>query len=149
MGFELRSASNKKPIIVQTYEEAQALRVLCLEQYGREIEVSGEIPDEFNIDNYYYHRFNNWHRRSRFPKPFNRDFKSPDLVILGMDLANFETIDYTSLLQPYITDNAKLVEQFKAGNDKALNSLMGKFLKDHKGHDAKVIKDTLTEMLTT
>lgn len=150
MSFQLRSAPNKKPITVQTYEEAQALRVLCFQFYDREIEIEGEIPDEFDLGRYARHRLINRHPQKLLVngKEVMHVHLSTDLVILGLDLANFESVDYTSLLQPYIADNAKLVDQYRAGNEKALNSLMGKFLKDHKGHDAKFIKDALISMLS-
>jgi hypothetical protein len=147
--FKLRSQPNKKSVSVESYEEAQALKVLCQERFGREIEIEGEVPSEFDTAAFY--RYKSMHWRVRFMNSSaqsRRDHYSVDLLILGHDLANFESVDYKTLLQPYIDSNQKLMEQFKAGNDKALNSLMGKFLKDHKGHDAKFIKDALISMLS-
>lgn len=140
--YELRSHPKKKPILVDSYELAKVFDELCKKYFKKEILITPEvIPDEFDMDLYETLYLNNT------LKVFDKISFHPDVVILGMDLANFESVDYKELLEPYIASNEKLVAQFKEGNDKALNALMGKFLKENKGHDAKIIKETLEEML--
>lgn len=72
-----------------------------------------------------------------------------DIIILGLDLANLETngLDYSVLLKPTIDSNTQLVDQYKSGNEKALNALMGKFLKENKGYNPSDIKDELIKLL--
>jgi Asp-tRNA(Asn)/Glu-tRNA(Gln) amidotransferase B subunit len=41
----------------------------------------------------------------------------------------------------------KLTDQYKSGNEKALNALMGKFLKSNKGYDPKEVKEELIKIL--
>ena len=41
-----------------------------------------------------------------------------------------------------------LVTQYKSGNEKALNALLGKFLKSNKGYDPKEVKEELIKLLT-
>lgn len=71
------------------------------------------------------------------------------MIILGHDLANLETsgLDYSVLLKPIIDANTQLVDQYKSGNEKALNALMGKFLKENKGYNPSEIKDELIKLL--
>jgi Asp-tRNA(Asn)/Glu-tRNA(Gln) amidotransferase B subunit len=44
---------------------------------------------------------------------------------------------------PIIKENDKLVEQYKSGNDKALNALVGKVMKIDKSYSAVVIKEVV------
>ena len=144
--YELRSAPGKIAIKVTDYEEVQAMRFLCQMAYKREIIITpDEVPDTFDMGLYklYYDK----HLMSTIINGKLTMRLSVDVIILGKDLANFESVDYPTMLQPYITDNEALVIQFKNGNVKALNALMGKFLKDHRGHDPQKIKEQLTIML--
>jgi aspartyl-tRNA(Asn)/glutamyl-tRNA(Gln) amidotransferase subunit B len=48
---------------------------------------------------------------------------------------------------PIIKENDKLVEQYKSGNDKALNALVGKVMKIDKSYSAVVIKEELIKLM--
>ena len=51
------------------------------------------------------------------------------------------------LCAPILLENEKLVDQYRSGNDKVLNALIGKFLKSNKGYDPKEVKDELMKLL--
>ena len=51
------------------------------------------------------------------------------------------------MFAPILLENEKLVDQYRSGNDKALNALIGKFLKSNKGYDPKEVKDELMKLL--
>ena len=71
-----------------------------------------------------------------------------NLIILGNDLASLQQKeDFSVLLLPILSSNSALVEQYKSGNEKAVNSLLGKFLKDNKGYDPKEIKEELIKLI--
>ena len=50
-------------------------------------------------------------------------------------------------IQELIKENDKLVEQYKSGNDKALNALVGKVMKIDKSYSAVVIKEELIKLM--
>lgn len=133
--FELRSDHKKFPIRVKTFEEATAYINTVKAIYNIDIHLTGEIPEEFSIELY-----------NEFLK--NLKTSNVDLIILGNDLAQLEQKeDFSVLLQPIFDANEKLVEQYKAGNEKALNALLGKFLKDNKGYDPKEVKEEVIKLL--
>lgn len=133
--FELRSDPKKFPISVNTYEQATAYVNAVKAIYNVDIHVTGDIPEEFSIETY-----------NQFLKSIKTN--DVDLIILGNDLAQLEQKeDFSVLLQPIFDANEKLVEQYKSGNEKALNALLGKFLKDNKGYDPKEVKEEVIKLL--
>lgn len=133
--FELRSDEKKLPIRVETYEEAYAIKSAVEIIFEREIFLTGEVPETFDkslYDEYY----------------FKLKGTDVDVIILGMDLAQLEQKeDYSTLLNPIFEANAVLVNQYKSGNEKALNALLGKFLKEHKGYEPREVKDEIIKLI--
>lgn len=134
--YELRSDEKKLPIYTETIEEAIAYvqAVKCI--YQKDIFLTGELDVEFDINLY---------------NQFIHNMKSCNvkLIILGNDLAQLEQKeDFTTLLTPILESNTSLVDQYKAGNEKALNSLLGKFLKENKGYDPKEIKEEFIKLIS-
>ena len=144
--YELRSAPNKKPIIVNSYEHAKAFDEVVKMVYGRDIIITPDIiPDEFDMVEYSLQT--QLLARKTSINNQTRVFLNPDVIILGKDLANFESVDLPSILTPHLQSNSELVKQYKEGNTKALNSLVGKFLKEHKGHDPKEVTNVTKELI--
>ena len=135
--FELRSDEKKFPIIVDSYEKAVLYQQLVLALYDREIFVTSDGNDyEFDIEIY-----NKLLLETEVP--------NVDVIILGLDLANLQQKeDFSVMLNPIIEANEKLVSQYKEGNDKALNALLGKFLKENRGYDPKEVKEELITLLS-
>lgn len=133
--YELRSDEKKYPIYTETLEEACAYiqAVKCI--YEKDIFLTGDLNVDFDINLY---------------KKFIHDMKTcnVNLIILGNDLASLQQKeDFSVLLLPVLSSNSALVEQYKSGNEKAVNSLLGKFLKDNKGYDPKEIKEELIKLI--
>lgn len=133
--FELRSDEKKYPILVESYEEScayvQAIKII----YERDIFVTGEIPEEFDFEKYSLY-FNDMNSRT------------VNLLILGHDLAQLQQKeDFAVLLTPIFEANEKLVQQYKEGNEKALNALLGKFLKDNKGYEPREVKEEIIKLI--
>lgn len=133
--YELRSDEKKYPIYTETLEEACAYiqAVKCI--YEKDIFLTGDLNVDFDINLY---------------KQFIHDIKTcnVNLIILGNDLASLQQKeDFSVLLLPILSSNSALVEQYKSGNEKAVNSLLGKFLKDNKGYDPKEIKEELIKLI--
>ena len=135
--FELRSDLRKVSIKFDTFEECAAM-IQLVESYGKTLYLSGDdIPDEFDIELYMQII------KSEMTPKFLLGY-----IILLNDLACIEgNVDYEKLFSDILTENSKLVDQYKSGNDKALNALMGKFLKENKGYDPKEVKDKLIQIL--
>lgn len=135
--LELRSNLDKKPIIVQTIEELERIAYFTYIKHG--VNVFIKYPD---IDDHFQY----------VPSPCTdtlTDKELVDVIILGKDLAMLEkSLDYSELFKPIFAENEKLVEQYKTGNEKALNALLGKFLKDNKGVDPKEVKENLIKLLS-
>ncbi len=133
--YELRSDEKKYPIYTETLEEACAYiqAVKCI--YEKDIFLTGDLNVDFDINLY---------------KQFIHNMKTcnVNLIILGNDLASLQQKeDFSVLLLPILSSNSALVEQYKSGNEKAVNSLLGKFLKDNKGYDPKEIKEELIKLI--
>lgn len=135
--FELRSDPKKVSIKFNTFEECAAT-IQCVESRGKVLYLSGDdIPDEFDMDLYI----------QITTSEMTPNFLIGYIILLN-DLACIEgTVDYKTLFSNILTENSKLVEQYKVGNDKALNALIGKFLKEHKGYDPKEVKTELINIL--
>lgn len=134
--YELRSDEKKYPIYTETLEEACAYiqAVKCI--YQKDLFLTGELDVEFDIELY---------------KKFIREMKSCNvsLIILGNDLAQLQQKEeFSVILGPTISANAALVEQYKAGNEKALNALLGKFLKENKGYSPQEVKEELIKLIS-
>ena len=56
-------------------------------------------------------------------------------------------IDINDLIKKYLDENAVIVEQYKNGNLKVINQLLGKILKDNKSIDPKKLKAELEILL--
>lgn len=138
MMFELRSDEKKCPIRFERFEEAAAMIQLVKASSCRDLFLSGnEIPEEFDIE--YYNEF--------IKNAMNTAF-IVDFIILDHDLAQLEQKeDFGVMFAPIFEENAILVDQYKSGNEKALNALMGKFLKSNKGYDPKEVKEELIKIL--
>lgn len=134
--IELRSDPKKLPIKFETLEEAQAVYQHVLLK-GRELFIVGDLKDGFDVEKYHNHYDN--------LSPQNE----VDIIILLHDLAQLEQKeDFSVMLTPILVENEALVSQYKSGNEKALNALLGKFLKSNKGYDPKEVKEELIKLLT-
>lgn len=137
MLYELRSDPKKYPIKFERFEEASAMIQLVKSADDKDLFLTGDIPDEFDMD--YYLTF--------IKNPMGPQFLV-DYYILSRDVAQFEQKeDFGVMFAPIISENEKLVDQYRSGNDKALNALIGKFLKSNKGYDPKEVKDELMKLL--
>lgn len=133
--IELRSDEKKLPIKFETLEEATAVYQHVLLK-GRELFISGDLKDEFDIKKYQYH----------FDNPSAQN--EVDIIILLHDFAQLEQKeDFSVMFSPILAENESLVTQYKSGNEKALNALLGKFLKSNKGYDPKEVKEELIKLL--
>lgn len=134
--YKLRSQKGKMPIHADSLELALAYKNAVKFKFDKEVVIEPELDYNDGLD---------------IEKYTNIFKKLPlaDIVILGLDLANLETsgLDYSVLLKPIIDSNNQLVEQYKSGNEKALNALMGKFLKENKGYNPSEIKEELIKLL--
>lgn len=134
--YKLRSQKGKMPITVDSLEKAIAFKNMVKFKFDRDLVIEPELDYNggFDVD-LYQSVFNN--------------LPLADVIILGHDLANLETsgLDYSVLLKPIIDANTQLVDQYKSGNEKALNALMGKFLKENKGYNPSEIKEELIKLL--
>lgn len=123
MKYEIRSLPDRKPIIVGHRYHVDRLAELVKARYGRDViitEIPGDVEDAYTDE-----------------------VMSIDVVILGLDLANRETADLSAVVGPVVDANSPLVEQYVGGNEKALNAIMGKFMRDNKGYDPAVVKDAI------
>ena len=135
--FELRSDLRKVSIKFDTFEECAAM-IQLVESYGKTLYLSGDdIPDEFDIKLY----------MQIIKSEMSAKFLLGYIILLNDLACNEGVADYENLFSNILNDNSKLIEQYKLGNDKALNALMGKFLKEHRGYDPKEVKDELTKIL--
>ena len=135
--FELRSDEKKYPIRFERFEEAAAMIQLVKSVDDKDLFLTGDIPDEFDMEYYL-----NYIRQPMGPKFFI------DYYILSRDVAQLEQKeDFGVMFVPILSENEKLVEQYKSGNEKALNALVGKFLKANKGYDPKEVKEELIKIL--
>lgn len=136
--FELRSHPDKKPIIVNDIETLESIACLVLAYYDKRVLI--KYPDVEESFEYMY-------APSEDYKFTAQNFV--DAIILGNDFTNLEiSLDYGELFKPIFEANEKLVAQYKDGNEKALNALLGKFLKDNKGVDPKAVKEELIKLLS-
>jgi hypothetical protein len=140
--YELRSEANRMPITFKTLEECSAM-VQYLSFKNVDV-IFTDLTDkndicEFDFDLYkkHLHDFTNKLNHQRYI----------DSLILIKNCANHESINYSDLLMPIIKENDKLVEQYKNGNDKALNALVGKVMKIDKSYSAVVIKEELIKLM--
>lgn len=133
--IELRSDPKKLPIKFDTLEEANAVYQHVLLK-GRELFINGDLSDDFDIKKYQKH-YDNLSAQNEV-----------DIIILFYDLAQLEQKeDFGIMFAPIIAENQTLVTQYKSGNEKALNALLGKFLKINKGYDPKEVKEELIKLL--
>ena len=133
--IELRSEEKKLPIKFNTIEEAIAVYQHVLLQ-GRELFITGELKDEFDVEKYQNHYYNLSAQNE------------VDIIILLHDLAQLEQKeDFSIMFAPILSEHEALVTQYKSGNEKALNALLGKFLKSNKGYDPKEVKEELIKLL--
>lgn len=136
--IELRSTVDKKPIVCNTIENAETIAYLTFMLFDVKVLMKYEGCDE----------------QFEYTPSYKQDFsynaqQYVDSIILGKDYASLGIeIDYKTLFVPIFEANEKLVEQYKAGNEKALNALLGKFLKDNKGVDPKEVKVELIKLLS-
>ncbi len=136
--FELRSHPDKKPIIVNDIESLESIACLVLAHYDKRVLI--KYPDVDESFEYMYAPSNNYNFTAQ---------NFVDAIILGNDFSNLEiSLDYGVLFKPIFEANEKLVSQYKEGNEKALNALLGKFLKDNKGVDPKAVKEELIKLLS-
>ncbi len=56
-------------------------------------------------------------------------------------------LNIADLVQKYLDENTAIVEQYKGGNLKVINQLLGKILKDNKSIDPKKLKSELEIIL--
>jgi Asp-tRNA(Asn)/Glu-tRNA(Gln) amidotransferase B subunit len=137
MMFELRSDEKKYPIRFERFEEAAAMIQLVKSVDDKDLFLTGDIPDDFDMEYYL-----NYIHQPMGPKFFI------DYYILSRDVAQLEQKeDFGVMFAPIFEENAILVDQYKSGNEKALNALMGKFLKSNKGYDPKEVKEELIKIL--
>ena len=123
MKYEIRSSPDRNPVIVGHRYHADRLAELVKARFGRDVTIT-ETPGD-GEDAYMDAEM------------------SVDIVILGLDLANRETGDLSAIVGPVVDANSPLAEQFVGGNEKALNAIMGKFMRDNKGYDPAVVKDAI------
>lgn len=135
--FELRSDPRKVSIKFSTFEECAAM-IQCVESQGKVLHLSGdEIPNEFDIEAY----------MNIIKSEMTPAFLIGYIILLN-DLACIEGhVDYESLFYNILKDNSALVDQYMTGNEKSLNAIMGKFLKENKGYDPKEVKSALIEIM--
>lgn len=135
--FELRSDPKKYPIRFDRFEDASAMMQLVKSVDNRDLFLTGNIPDEFDME--YYLDF--------ISKPMPSQFFI-DYYILSRDVAQLEQKeDFSILFAEIFEANGQLVDQYKSGNEKALNAIVGKFLKSNKGYDPKEVKDEMIKCL--
>ena len=123
MKYEIRSSSDRKPVVVGHRYQADRLVELVKARFGRDVtitETPGDAEDAYTDAQ-----------------------MSVDIVILGLDLANREAADLSSIVGPVVDANSALAEQYVGGNEKALNAIMGKFMRENKGYDPAVVKDAI------
>lgn len=139
--FEIRSREDKKPIIVQTIDELETIAFNVFVKFDRTVWV--KYPDSEEMFEYTYIG-----KKEGISYTVNAQMYV-DIVILGLDGATSEKqLDYGEIFKPIFEANMKLVEQYKAGNEKALNALLGKFLKDNRDSNPKDVKEALIKLLS-
>ena len=141
--YELRSEANRMSITFKTLEECSAM-VQYLSFKNVDV-IFTDLTDkndicEFDFDLYEKHLHD-------FINKLN-SLRYIDSLILINNFANYESIDYSSLLLPIIKENDNLVEQYKNGNDKALNALVGKVMKIDRSFPASTIKEELIKIIS-
>lgn len=155
--IELRSNPERKPIKVDSVEQAIVYSEMVLSMFNRKLFITYPLCD----DSYEYVEldekdvaYTKSYTHEELEQPIQAYGKSikvsmVDIYILGLDLGMIEaTLDYAVLFKPILETNEKMVEQYKSGNDKALNALLGKFLKDNRGTDPKEVKEELIKLLS-
>lgn len=72
-----------------------------------------------------------------------------DLLIHSLDLyqVNVTNDELLASITSILTDNQQLVSDYQSGNTKAINSLVGKTIKQFPGFNPTQIKTVLTEIL--
>lgn len=136
--IEIRSHKDKKPIIVNDIETLETTAALVLALFDKRVLI--KYPDNDELYEYVYSPSSEYKYTAQM---------YVDAIILGNDYANLEiSLDYGELFKPIFEANEKLVTQYKEGNEKALNALLGKFLKDNKGVDPKEVKEELIKLLS-
>lgn len=63
-----------------------------------------------------------------------------DYMILNEKLSNLVPKDNTEFIKTFIANNIELANQYTSGNQRILNSLVGKFLKENKGFIPQEVK---------
>ena len=99
-----------------------------------------ELPIEDNNSQFNEEEYN------KFIKEF---IKSADYIILEYQLGLALVGNLSELILPIIHDNMDIVTQYKNGNIKIINSLIGKVLKSQKGLDPNSIKEELLKIVET
>lgn len=77
------------------------------------------------------------------------NYLSPEWAILDLKILQSKSnFDLNSIVDKYILENPKQVEQYKSGNEKIIGFFMGKIMKETEGcFDPGTIKETLTQKL--
>ena len=70
-----------------------------------------------------------------------------DFIILRDKLSSLVPKDNTEVISSFMIANADLVKQYTPGNQKILNSLVGKFLKENKGYVPQEVKTKIENIL--
>lgn len=99
-----------------------------------------ELPIEDNNSQFNEEEYN------KFIKEF---IKSADYIILEYQLGLALVGNLSELILPIIHANMDIVTQYKNGNIKIINSLIGKVLKSQKGLDPNSIKEELLKIVET
>ena len=99
-----------------------------------------ELPIEDNDSQFNEEEYN------KFIKEF---INSPDYIILEHQIGLALVGNLSELLLPIIHANMDIVTQYKNGNIKIINSLIGKVLKSQKGLDPNSIKSELLKIVET
>ena len=70
------------------------------------------------------------------------------MIIDGLFIYHLiKELNIADLVQKYLDENTAIVEQYKGGNLKVINQLLGKILKDNKSIDPKKLKSELEIIL--
>lgn len=85
--------------------------------------------------------------KERYEAYFKEFPGSISYIILKNDFNNSIVEDFSAMLLPIIAENASLCEQYRNGNEKALNALMGKVLKIDKTISPVKVKEELIKLI--
>ena len=131
----LKSSENKVGISYKSDEEIVFLMNYVQMKYDVNLLLEDEWSGEFSIE--YYNNL------SLSPQMY------VDSIILGKDLANVivDNNALKSIVLDIIKENVSIVNQYRSGNERSLNSLIGLFMKSNKGYNPIIVKQTFLENL--